>query len=78
VGSGLEGLVSNRPRANLYDADSITRPSKSIVRVWVKLEYTDRGVIEMVKNVGKNAENLSHAVALDEITVRIKNHEIWL
>ncbi len=43
-----------------YDAQSITRPSKNIVRVWVKWDYTEKGVIENVKRLGKKYENLSY------------------
>jgi hypothetical protein len=50
-----------------YDAEGITRPSKNIARVRVKLEYTDKGVIEMVKKFGKHYENFKLIIALNEI-----------
>ena len=30
-----------------YDAQSITRPSKNIVRMWVKLNYNEKGVMDV-------------------------------
>ena len=50
-----------------YDSQSITRPSKNIVRVWVKREYTDKGVIKMVKDWSEKYENISHSIVLEEI-----------
>ena len=50
-----------------YDAEGITRPSKNIARVRVRLEYTDRGVTEMVKKFGKHYENFKLIIALNEI-----------
>ena len=49
------------------DVESITKPSKNIVKVWVKMEYTDRGVNEMVKELGKKYENISYTKSLEEI-----------
>ncbi len=50
-----------------YDAETITRPSKDIVRVWVKWEYTYKGRIEIVKKLGDKYENIDFTVALEEI-----------
>jgi hypothetical protein len=50
-----------------YDAEGITRPSKNIARVRVRLEYTDKGVTEMVKKFGKHYENFKLIIALNEI-----------
>ncbi len=50
-----------------YDAQSMTRPSKDIVRVWVRLEYSDRGVNRTVKELGEALKNLSYGVGLEEI-----------
>ena len=67
---------SNENYLGYYDAQDITRPSKNIVRVWVKWDYTEKGVIEWVGKLGKKYENLSHLKNLSEIncvekTVRI-------
>jgi hypothetical protein len=50
-----------------YDAKGITHPSENIVRVWQRWEYTDKGVIEKVKELGKKYENISQTAVLDEI-----------
>jgi uncharacterized protein YtpQ (UPF0354 family) len=50
-----------------YNANGITRPSKNIVRVWVRWDYTDKGIIDIVKNLGKKYENIHHTIMLDEI-----------
>jgi hypothetical protein len=47
-----------------YDAQSITRPSKNIVRVWVKYNWTEKGIIDCVEKLGKKYENVSHTIAL--------------
>ncbi len=50
-----------------YDAQSINRPAKNIVRVWLKVDYTEKGVIDKVGNLGEKYENLSNTRALWEI-----------
>ena len=50
-----------------YDAQSITRPSKNIVRFWTKSVWTEKGVLSWVKDSGKKYENLSHTIYLQEI-----------
>jgi hypothetical protein len=50
-----------------YDAQSITRLSKNIVRIWLKRNYTEKGVMYMVGNLGKKYENLSYSIILNEI-----------
>jgi len=50
-----------------YDAQSITQPSKNIVRVMIKLDYTEKGVINYVGKFGKEYENLKHSIILWEI-----------
>ena len=50
-----------------YDARGITHPSKNIVRVWERWEYTDKGVIEKVKELGKEYENINKTTGLVEI-----------
>ena len=52
---------------NYYDAQSITRPSKNIVRVWTRSNYTEKGVIDIVGRLGKKYENLSDSTTLWEI-----------
>jgi hypothetical protein len=50
-----------------YDTESITRPSKNIVRVWVKWDYTEKGVLREIEKSGKQYENLNHSINLWEI-----------
>ena len=50
-----------------YDADSITHPSKNIVRTWIKKVYSKSGVTRYAKEIGKRFENLSYAVELYEV-----------
>lgn len=50
-----------------YDAEGITRPSKNIVRVWVKVEYSLRGAHEMFRELGKEYKNINYAKVLHEI-----------
>ena len=50
-----------------YDADSITHPSKNIVRTWTKKIYSKSAVTRYVKEMGKRFENLSYAVELYEV-----------
>jgi hypothetical protein len=54
-------------KSYLYDAQSITRPSKNIVRVWIRWDYTEKGVMGTVGKFGKKYENLDHLKYLCEI-----------
>ncbi len=49
-----------------YDAQSITHPSKNIVRVWTRTDYTEKSAIDMVGKLGKKYENLSYTIILCE------------
>ncbi len=46
----------------LYDAESITRPSKNIVSVWTKLLHSK----EVVKEYGEEYKNLNYSLILHE------------
>jgi hypothetical protein len=59
-----------------YDAQSITRPSENVVRVWVKHVYTEEGVMDMVGSFGKIYENLSYSLILNEINCVEKKYRI--
>jgi len=62
-----------------YDAQSITRTSKNIARVWVRWDWTEKGVINCVGSLGKKYENLSHSIYLMEINCEEKmTHELSL
>ena len=49
---------------------------KSTVQVSVKLEYTEKGVAEHVKEFGKHYENLSYSLQLWEINCPAREHRI--
>ena len=51
-----------------YDAEGMVRPSENTVKVWLNWEYTDKGVMRMVKELGKKYKNISYTMALGEIS----------
>jgi hypothetical protein len=59
-----------------YNSEDMIRSSEDIVKVWAKLVYTERGVIEMVKEFGKHYENLSYSLELWEINCAGKKHRL--
>lgn len=61
-----------------YYADSITHPSKNMVQLWIKLEYTEKGVAWKVKEFGKNYEHLSHSLQLWDIDCATKKQHILM
>jgi hypothetical protein len=50
-----------------YDTQSITHPSKKIIRVLGREDLTEKGVIDVVEDLGKIFENSSHIINLWEI-----------
>jgi hypothetical protein len=58
--------------------DMMGGSSKDIVRVWIKLEYTEKGIEWMVKKFGKEYENLSYSLQLWEIHCPLKKQQILL
>jgi hypothetical protein len=59
IGEAYEGKY-------FYDVNRITRPSKGIVRVWMKVVFTDKGVDCVVKLLGGQFETLSYAIVVYE------------
>ncbi len=59
-----------------YDADSLTHPSGNIVQISVKLHFTEKGIIEMVKEFGKHYQNLSEEINSYEINCSEKKFRI--
>jgi hypothetical protein len=55
-----------------YDAESIIHQSKDIVKVWVKINYNEKGVLEIVKQLGEDYKNLSYTTHLEEINCKDK------
>jgi len=64
---GWKLYATNEFGYNYFDEGNITRPSKNMVRVWVKSLFTDKGVISMVGQLGRRYENLSHDTSLWEV-----------
>jgi hypothetical protein len=62
-----------------YYGEKMTKPYKgiSLVRVWVKLEYTEKGIAEYVKKFGKDYENLSYSLELWDIDCKTRRYIIW-
>jgi hypothetical protein len=50
-----------------YYEEKMTRSYKDVVKVWIKLEYTEKGIAEHVKAFGKDYENLSYSLQFWEI-----------
>ncbi len=59
-----------------YDVSSIKRSSEGIVRVWIKVLYTEEGVNYMVKLLGRKYETLSYAIVLFEYRCGDKEKQI--
>ena len=65
-GADWKFLKSDDDCSVYYDAQNITRPYTNIVRVWVRIDWTEKGVLFWAK-FGKINENLSHLINLWEI-----------
>jgi hypothetical protein len=64
---------------DLYEGfywEDMTRSHKNVVRVWIKLEYTEKGMAESVKEFGKDYENLSYSLQFWEIDCPVKKQRI--
>ena len=61
-----------------YYEDSMTHPSKNMVQLWIKLEYTEKGVTGKVKEFGKHYEPLKYSLQLWEINCATKKEHILL
>ena len=49
---------------------------KGTVRVWIKLEYTEEGIAENIKEFGKDYKNMSYSLQFWEINCRAKTQRI--
>jgi hypothetical protein len=60
-----------------YNAESVTRPSEDIVRVWKKLVYSEKGKIDTADKFGKKEfEKLSETLILDEFHCGHNEHRL--
>jgi hypothetical protein len=57
----------NDEEIRYYYVEGIKHLTQNIVRVWVKVEYTDKGVMEKVQKLGKNYEDLKYTMMEEEI-----------
>jgi hypothetical protein len=58
---------TNEDGSYYYDAETMTRPSKEMVRVWVQSAYTDQGISHCVRGGGEQFQNLGYTLALIEL-----------
>ena len=65
-GMDWKGYGTSDTLSLYYDVESITRPSKDVVRVWVKGIYRMKGV-ELVEKFGEKYETLGHSLFLSEV-----------
>jgi len=78
-GADWKSFGKNEYYAGFYDAQSITRPSKNIVRVSMRLDCKETGVMDMVRRLGKKYENVSHLINLWEINcLEKKNRQLMV
>ena len=49
---------------------------KGTIHAWIKLEYTEKGIAEYVKELGKDYGNLSYSLQYWEINCRTKQRHI--
>jgi hypothetical protein len=66
---------TNKEGAYFYERESMTRPSKNSVRVWVQSAYTEKGVSDLIREGGKEFENLDLSLILFDLNCADK--AIW-
>ncbi len=50
-----------------YDSDKIIYPTKNIVRIWQKIDYTINGVAELIARSGEKFRTVSFSTGLFEL-----------
>ena len=66
-GADWETFGVNQDFTIYYDTLNITPISKSIIRVSTKVIYTEKGISDVVRILGKKLENLSYLLNLTEL-----------
>ncbi len=66
-GADWKAYGGNNDGLFYYDSDSITHPSKNIIRFWHKAIFSEAGIREAVNTFGKDYENLDYSISLREI-----------
>ena len=70
-------LYSQTPEALYYfDVRSVSPSHENIISVQVKLDFTDKGVIEMVEQFGKDYQNIGHKLNHYEINCADKKFRV--
>jgi len=59
-------LGANQRYSFYYDAESIIRSPENLIGVWTKAVYTDKGIIEIIKRMGKIYEDTDQSKGLVE------------
>ena len=59
-----------------YDKESIVKVDKDITKVWLKTVYSEKGKQNLIKDNGKEYENLSFAV--DQINLNCSSREYYI
>jgi len=65
-GADWKFLGANEQYSFYYDAVSIIRSPENIIRVWTKAVYTDKGIVDLIKRMGKIYEDTDHSMGLVE------------
>ena len=58
---------TNEDGSYYYNAETTTRQSREMVRVWIQSVYTDQGIIHIVRGGGEQFQNLGYTLALIEL-----------
>ena len=75
-GANWKLFATNATGRFYYDAESITRPSKGVVIVWEKIVFTEKGVIDVVGDLGEKFKTLNHLRNLSEFHCADKNFRV--
>lgn len=77
-GGGDWELYGNaQENIHYYDKESITRTSDNHVRVWAKILYSEKSILELVTKFGKEYVNVSHNLYLSEIDCTNKKRRFF-
>jgi len=69
IGEAYQGIY-------FYDTSRMRRPSNGIVKVWIRILYTKKGVNYMVGRLGQKFESLNYAIVLFEYDCGGKKKQI--